>query len=181
MSLRMEIETLRRHLEQLAGEADADLSRRYALRPLPTERPSLYRRVRTFFGRVLRRLGLKKPAAPELWLAGLEHVAESEGAEPLVIWALGVDRDALHAACRGFEKLHAELPGFAPVLVTDVADFAFFARLGWLVEYVPALSAPAQAYAQRKERYLAWRYRDALTLPAAVGLRESVRIEEILE
>jgi hypothetical protein len=73
------------------------------------------------------------------------------------------------------------MPGFAPVLVTDVADFAFFSRLGWLVEYVPPLSAPAGEYAGRKQRHLAWLYRDALALPASVGLMERVRIEEILQ
>jgi hypothetical protein len=64
------------------------------------------------------------------------------------------------------------LPGFVPVLVTNVADFAFFSRLGWLVEYVPALSAPAGGYAERKQRHLAWRYRDAPALPVSAGLTD---------
>jgi hypothetical protein len=54
----------------------------------------------------------------------------------------------------GYVVLH-DVVGYAPVLITDVAEFAFFSRLGWLVEYVPKLSAPAEAYAARKLRYLA--------------------------
>jgi hypothetical protein len=150
------------------------------LRPLPWERPSLYRRSRKALGRALRRLGLRRPPPLEPWLPGLKHVARSEEARALVIWALDTDRDTLRKACRGFAALEADLPGWAPVLVTDVADFAFFSRLGWLVEYVPALSAPGGRYAARKRRYLAWRYRDAPALPLSVGLVEGVRREELL-
>ena len=60
----------------------------------------------------------------------------------------------------------------APVLVTDVADFAHFSRLGWLVEYLPRFhgDAQAQAYRQHKQAYLAWRYRDACIVQFRVGL-----------
>jgi hypothetical protein len=51
------------------------------------------------------------------------------------------------------------------VLVTDVADFAFFSRLGWLVEYLPKLSGEGQAYELRKARFIAKLYRDAPALP----------------
>jgi hypothetical protein len=110
----------------------------------------------------------------------LKQVHRGDEAKPLVIWALGMDRETLRTACRGFEMLQVSLPHFVPVLVTDVADFAFFSRLGWLVEYVPSLSAPAGRYAERKQRYLAWRYRDAAVLPATAGLIDVVRIEELL-
>ena len=184
MSHRAEIEGLRRHLEQMAGEAETGLTRRYALRFLPGERPSLYRRFRMAVGRILRHLGLRATQPLEPWLPGLRHAERSDEARPFVIWALDTDRETLRAACRGFEKLHAALPGWAPVLVTDIADFAFFSRLGWLVEYVPALSAPAGSYAGRKRRYLAWRYRDAPALPVSAGLTaESIELArtEILE
>jgi hypothetical protein len=94
-----------------------------------------------------------------------------------VIWAFGMDRDTLRAACRGLETLTSTLPGFVPILITDVRDFAFFSRLGWLVEYVPTLSAPASAYAERKRRYLAWRYRDVPAVHASAGLTgESIEL-----
>lgn len=180
MSLGTEIEGLRRHLEELAGEAEVDLTRRYALRPLPGERPTLYRRFRRSLGRVLRRLGLRSTAPPEPWLPGLKHVDRTEEARALVIWALGTDRETLRAACRGFQTLQAALATWVPVLVTDVADFSFFSRLGWLVEYVPALSVPGGGYAARKQRYLAWLYRDARALPVSAGLQENVRAEDLL-
>lgn len=172
MSVPAEIDALRRRLVELSGEAESGLARRYALRPLPGERPSVYRRFRKALGRTLRRLGLRPVQPLEPWLPGLKHVEESGQAKPFLIWALETDRDALRAACRGFETLQAALPGWVPVLVTDVADFAFFSRLGWLVEYVPALSEPADRYAARKRRYLAWRYRDAPALPVSAGLTE---------
>jgi hypothetical protein len=181
MNVEEETQSLRRHLAQLVREAKKDrLPQRYPLVFKPKEKLSPYRRLRIFVGRILRRLKLKRAFYPEPWLPGLKHVEHGEDAQPLVIWALDVDRDTLRKACRGFEKTLAEVPGFVPVLVTDVADFAFFSRLGWLVEYVPTLSAPAVDYAARKQRYLAWRYRDALALPVSAGLTEDLRIAQVL-
>ncbi len=180
MTLREETETLRRSLQRLAGEFDTGFGQRYAFQFPPPECLSLYRRLRVNMGRLLRWLGLMRAWSHEPWLAGLNHVECSEGARPFVIWALATDRDTLRAACRGFEALHAALPGWVPVLITDVADFAFFSRLGWLVEYVPEMSGPADNYAARKQRYLAWRYRDAPALPVSAGLTEDVPIGELL-
>lgn len=176
----MEIEGLRQHLEELASEAEPDLIRRYALRLPPDERTRLYRRFRRGLGLFLRRLGLRPTQPLEPWHPGLKYVARSEEARTFLIWALGADRKTLRAACRGFQSLHAASPDWAPVLVTDVADFAFYSRLGWLVEYVPELSAPAGGYAARKQRYLAWRYRDARAVPVSAGLQEGVRTEDLL-
>lgn len=160
--------------------AEIELVERYALRFPPRGQLSLYRRLRIAVGQTLRNLGLRRTPPPEPWLVRLKHVAGSDGARPLVIWALGVDRDTVRAACRNLQALLSASTDFAPVLVTDVADFAFFSRTGWLVEYVPALSAPAEGFAERKRRYLAWRYRDAPALPVSALLKERVRIEDLL-
>ena len=175
MTLREEIEELRRELAGLLREAETDLVRRYTLQN-PPRRLSLYRRFRMLVGKVLRKLGF----LVEPWEPGLRHFEGSEGARPFIIWGLGTERETLRVACRGFEKLQPALPGWVPVLVTDIADFAFYARLGWLVEYVPELSAPAGAYAERKKRYLAWRYRGAPALPVSAGLADGVQIQELL-
>ena len=172
MSPQSESESLRQQLVRLVAEVDTDLARRYALRPVRSEKLGLYRRFRRALGRVLRRLGLRRPPPLEPWLPELKHVELGENPRPFVIWALDTDRDTLRVACRRFETLRSTLPGFVPVLVTNVADFAFFSRLGWLVEYVPALSAPAGGYAERKQRHLAWRYRDAPALPVTAGLTD---------
>jgi hypothetical protein len=172
MSLQREKECLRQQLAQWVSEADIDLERRYALRPLQSETLSLYRQLRMAVGRKLRELGLRRAPPLEPWLPGLNHVEYGNDARPLVIWAFGMDRETLRAACRGFETLNSIVPGFVPILITDVRDFAFFSRLGWLVEYVPTLSAPATGYAERKRRYLAWRYRDVPALPVSAGLTE---------
>ena len=177
MSLQIEIESLRQQLAQLARDADIDLAQRYALRPVQSERLSLYRRLRRAVGRILRALGLRRAPPPEPWLPGLNHVEYGNDAGPVVIWAFGMDRDTLRGACRGLETLNGTIPRFVPILVTDVPDFAFFSRLGWLVEYVPTVSPPAGDYAERKRRYLAWRYRDAPALPASAGLTgESIEL-----
>ncbi len=180
MSLRVEIETLRGELQRLADEAETDLRRRYTLRTPPRSRVGLYRWLRMTVGGILRQLGLRRSRPVDSWLPGLNHMERSEGARPFVIWALDTDRDTLRAACRGFESLSAALPGWVPVLITDIADFAFFSRLGWLVEFVPDLSAPASDYAERKRRYLAWRYREAPALPLSAGLAEGVPLEGLL-
>ena len=141
---------------------------------------SLYRRLRMALGSLLRRLGLRHDPPPRPWQAGLKHFAKAGEGNALLIWALETDREQLRQACRGIERLQPSLPGWTPVLVTDVADFAFFSRLGWLVEYVPSFSEPAGAYGKRKARYLAWRYRDATALPLSVGLQEDVKKEDLL-
>ena len=181
MSLHEEIEALREALGRMAEEHEVDLEERYALRPLPAPEASCYRRARRAIGIVLRRWGLRRQQTPEPWLALLQHVEAREATTVLMVWGIGSDRDALRVACGSFQRQLRELRQFAPVLVTDVADFGFFSRLGWLVEYVPSLrSPPANVYSARKLRYLALRYRDALVLPASVGLAENLRIEDLL-
>ena len=178
MSVSADVAQLREDLRRSFGRAEARLSRRYGRLP-PVVRPSPWRRFRRALGAILRRVGLRSASPPEPWEPRLKHVEGSNGATPLVIWAVGMDRETLRDACRGFVELQPSLPGYAPVLVTDVADFAFFSRLGWLVEYVPSLNAPASGYGERKRRYLAWRYRDAPALPAAMGLLTRIPIEEL--
>lgn len=181
MSLHDEIAVLQRELQTLVGQADLSLIERYDPRlPLRHERLSLYRRLRRAIGRALRQLGLRHDPPPPPWLPALKHFEGGDSATALVIWGVGADCKTLRLACRGIERLGVERLGFAPVLITDVADFAFYSRLGWLIELVPKLSAPADQYAARKLRYLAWRYRDAPALPLSAGLAEGVSIETLI-
>ena len=180
MSANADIEALRQYAGQLADEADVGLARRYALWHPPGQRRTVYRRFRRALGRLLRRLRLRPVHAPHPWLPALEHAARSDGAKPLVIWAMETDADQLRDACRAIDRLLASLPDWSPVLITDIADFSFYSRLGWLVEYVPALSEPAAEYRERKRRYLAWRYRNAPFVPVSVGLRGGLRKEELM-
>jgi len=183
MNLRAEVNPLRPRLKQLAHEFDAGINQRYDLQFTPPEELRLHRRLRKNVGRLLRRLGLirRPPASPlEPWLTELSHVDYGNAARPLLIWAMDIDRDELRSACDKIRKLQTGSPGWAPVLVTDVADFTFFSRLNWLVEYVPSLSVPADEYFARKLRYLAWRYRDVPALPIAVDIKEDMRLEDLL-
>lgn len=81
-----------------------------------------------------------------------------------------MERDSLRNACLGFQQFLVSRQNLAPVLVTDVADFAWFSRLGWMVEYLPELEGGGMLYQERKRDYLAWRYRDTLVVPGAAGL-----------
>jgi hypothetical protein len=180
MSLRAETERLRRELARLASRADSELISRYALWHPPGQRRTLYRRIRRALGRFLRRTGLRPTQTEEPWLPGLKHAEAGDGTGAVVIWAVGTNLEELRDACAGFQGLLAAMPDRSPVLITDVADFAYFSSLGWLVEYVPTLSEPASNYRERKQCYLAWRYRDAPALPVSLGLHQDVQIEELL-
>jgi hypothetical protein len=170
---------LRRELRQLADEFDVRLIDRYALRSPPAYRVSVYRRLRALAGAVLRRTGLRRRLQAELWVPGLEHEPGGGEARALLVWAPGMDRASVRSACAALRGLQSQLPGRAPVLVTDVADFAYFSRLGWLVEYVPTFSAPADSYNGRKLRYLAWRYRDAPAIPASIALSRDFDVQDL--
>jgi hypothetical protein len=98
-----------------------------------------------------------------------------------MIWAFGADRHQSRAACEGWSKKLQGGDDLAPVLVTDIADFAFYSRLGWLVEYVPSLSGEGPSLQRRKQAYLAWRYRDAIVLPLSAGLASDAEWRALLK
>lgn len=168
---------LRRKLDELARDADDDLYARYTL-PRPPLPKGFYWRLRWLAARALHGLERLRVLPSYPWPPALRHAPGSRRTKPFLIWAVGTDRETLRRACEGFAKRPVE--GFAPVLVTDVADFAFFSRLGWLVEYVPKLSPPAAGFADRKVRYLASRYRGAAALPWSIGLVPDVTAERVL-
>jgi hypothetical protein len=174
--LQDDIRQLRRHLDALAAGSD-DLTR-YELR-LPPMPPGLYWQARWLVGVLLRLLEFMRLKAPDPWPVRLRQGAANLKAKPLLIWAIGTDRDTLREACRGFLKLQTSLPTFAPVLITDVADFAFFSRLGWLVEYLPPIPGEGGPYEERKARLLARLYQGAPALPVAAGLMAETAAEEI--
>ena len=154
---------LREHLQELLTKHEPDLSRyRLSLPPVP---PGLYWKARWSVGwllRCLEALGIKRP---DPWPVRLRQVSGSKRERPLVIWAIGAERDELREALRRFNN-SSELKGdTVPVLVTDVADFAYFSRLRWLVEYVPMLGGADSSYVMQKSAFLADLYRDARVIP----------------
>ncbi len=179
MSLDDEIVDVRRTVQRLADESEPVLLRRYALWHPVGERRTLCRRLRRALGRVLRAVRLRPTAPVEPWRVDLEHAGCGDPVRPFVIWAIGADRQRLAQACVGFRRMLQDSPGRVPVLVTDVADFRAFSRLGWLVEYVPRLSEPASAYGNRKLRHLAALYRDVPVLPVSAGLARDVTLEQL--
>ncbi|SIO68134.1 hypothetical protein SAMN05444172_4747 [Burkholderia sp. GAS332] len=169
MSVIAETKALRRQLRTLAATPEWDLLARYDLlgkKPPSTFKARVWRRIR----RLMSVAGLISPhVSPYPWMSTLKHRAVTANAKTWLIWAIGADRDELRAACEGFSTRLQSEEGIAAVLVTDVADFAYFSRLGWLVEYLPNLSGEGQSYKQRKQTYLAWRYRNACIVPLSAG------------
>jgi len=188
MSQRARVVSLRQHLNQLAENFEIELSQRYALQFWTPEKLSLYRRLHKKLGRLLRWLRLlRRPPAPtppqpppKPWLTKLDHVEYGEVTKPLLLWAVDIDREELRSACTRIKELQAASPGWAPVLVTNIVDFAFFSRLNWLVEFVPSMSAPADGYSERKLCYLAWRYRDLPAVQVSADINEDVLLEDLL-
>lgn len=173
MDLDDEIKSLRRYLDDLADENDDALARYELSRPrMP---PGFYWRVRWLAGWTLRWLesvGVK-PLDP--WPSALKHHNSDDRAKVILIWAVGSDREELRKACLSFAEMPTALAASVPVLVTDVADFAFFSRLGWLVEYLPNLSGAGDQFSERKARLLAKLYRDVPALPVGVILEIASR------
>ena len=169
MSLDEETDVLQRKLRELASNADSELTGRYLLErpPMP---PGIYWRLRWLAGSLLRWLQEHGVWRRIAWPVSLKQHPSSPNAKPLLIWAVGAHRDTLREACTGLSDRWGAFPGFAPVLITDIAEFAFFSRLGWLVEYLPPLAGQGEPYAERKLKFLARLYRGAPVLPVSAGL-----------
>jgi len=172
---------LRRELAALATKPEWDLLTRYDL--LSKKPPSSFHdRVFRLARKLLAVTGLLPPHVTKYaWFPALKHAPLAAEAQALLIWAPGVGRDELRLACEGFSRRLKGNASLAPVLVTDVADFAFFSRLGWLVEYLPDLTGEGQSYRDRKMHYLAWRYRDAVAVPLSVGVASEPEWQVLLE
>ncbi|OLL28689.1 hypothetical protein BTH42_26045 [Burkholderia sp. SRS-W-2-2016] len=181
MSVIAETKALRRQIRALAAKPDWDLLARYDLLGKKTP-PTLHERVWRRIRRLLASVGLISPHVTRYpWLSTLKHRPVSADVKTVMIWALGADRHQLRAACEGLSKKLQGGDDLAPVLVTDIADFAFYSRLGWLVEYVPSLSGEGPSLQQRKQAYLAWRYRDAMVVPLSAGLASDAEWHALLK
>ncbi|MFM0340108.1 hypothetical protein [Paraburkholderia fungorum] len=170
MSVITEAKVLRRQLNSLAAQPEWALLMRYDL--LAEKQPlSPKEQGWRAFRRLLASAGVMSPqVTPYPWLSTLKHRPVSADVRTVMIWALGADRHHVRIACEGFSPRLQGVSHLAPVLVTDISDFAFYSRLGWLVEYLPNLSGEGPSLQQRKQAYLAWRYRDACIMPLSAGL-----------
>ena len=168
MKLAAEIDALRMELAELAAVEDRDLAR-YEL-TWPRVPSGFYRQLRWFASLLMRALEAAGAVAPPRWPVSLKQAESAPRSRAYLIWAVGVDPAELRDACKRFAEWQESMPQFAPVLVTDVADFAFFSRLGWLVEYLPVIAGEGEAFESRKARFLARTYQDAPVLPWRAGL-----------
>lgn len=168
-NLQEEIEALQQRIRELASITDDDLAERYRIKGAPRP-PGLYWRLRGIAAYIVRRLIALTPWRKVPWPVSLKQQSTHPKARPVIIWAIGTDRGTLRDGCTELGKRLASLRGFAPVLITDVADFAFFSRLGWLVEFLPPLAGHGEPYEERKLKYLARLYRGAPVIPVSAGL-----------
>lgn len=155
---------LRRQLAEMAMEPDDDLAERYTMHR-PSRPAGFYWQLRWFAGRILRLLQKTGILTSNAWPVSLKHGKFRKNARPLVIWAIGADSQELRESCEKISVVLESTPELAPVLVTDVPDFTFYSRLGWLIEYVPSVKGCGEAFERRKARYLARLYHDAAILP----------------
>lgn len=168
LNLTAEIDALRHELARLADEVPDDLDS-YALK-WPRMPFGFYRRLRWLASLLLRALETLGVLPRRPWPASLKHADSNPRARAYLIWAVGVDPDTLRAACGGIATWQKSMPEFAPVLVTDVAEFSFFSRLGWLVEFLPVIVGQGERFESRKARFVARTYRGAPVLPWRAGL-----------
>lgn len=181
MNVIEETRLLQRRVAELATQPEWDLLVRYELLPARPS-PVLRERLLHCIGRLLRVLGWSRSRyLKQRWDVGLKHAGGSSIGRTLLIWAESIEPEEIREACAGFQRLLAGQSGLTPVLLTDVADFAFYSRLGWLVEYLPELSGEGDSYRDRKRRYLAWRYRDALVVPLSAGLLSEAAWRALME
>lgn len=181
MDIVEETRSLRRELVTLAARPEWDLLARHDLlggKPPPSFADRVYRLAR----QALAVLGLLPPRLTRYaWRPALKHAPLAPQARTLLVWAPGMRREELRLACNGIAARLRDDCALAPVLVTEVADFAYFSRLGWLVEYLPELSGDGASYRERKRRHLAWCYRDALVVPASAGLASEAQWRALME
>lgn len=162
---------------RVTGKMPSALVRKYEILPrsvLLTVRSAVPLRLRVL--RVvcywLIALGVIKPGQfGTAWSPRLKHVPAAQDAKVMLFWAVGAfDKQELRLELTAQLERFKSQGGGLGVLVTNVPDFAFYSRLGWLVEFLPALPGDREAYVQQKLRYLAWRYRGAVVVPVSAGL-----------
>jgi hypothetical protein len=178
MDLGDQIERLKREMEALARMPDDEVLRRYAMQK-PRRPPGLYWQLRWLAGRTVRWLQSKGVLPSDPWPVRLKHAEGGRNSKPLLIWAVGANPRTLRSACETLSCLLESMPEFAPVLVTDIADFAFFSRLGWLVEYLPAIEGEGDPFQARKARHLARLYRAMPVVPVGAGLEPEVTAQTV--
>lgn len=118
--------------------------------------------------------------AADPWPVRLRNQAGSPAARPVVIWGVDVDGGSLRDACDKLAVSFRQLSEFAPVLITNATEFAYYSRLNWLVEYLPELGGAGDSYPQRKLRFLARTYRDAPVLPLASAAMSNAELAALL-
>ena len=191
MSLASQTEALREQWRQWAADPEWALLVRYEFRWSQKKSP-WWHRLLQWWERRLRVWGLSRSKyRAQVWHPGLKHALPGEAdhtdrPRPLLLWADLDDLAETRTACRNVQDRLAKQSELCPVLVTGLADFAFYSRLGWLVEYLPALpprpgTPEGQGYRERKQGHLAWRYRDALVLPLSAGLASPEEWESLLQ
>lgn len=160
-----ELQAVRRQWQALERGFDRRPALRYRLGPQGWRETLRYR-----LADALATIGWRRGFVPQGgWPVALKHAECAEEGPAVVIWAIGSPREAIRKACDDIARLAGQPARFSPVLLTDVADFAYYARLGWLVEYLPTWAGQAANHRERKLAYLAWRYRNALVAPLSAA------------
>lgn len=175
-----EAQNLQEQFATMAARPDWEHLRRHDL--LVNKVPKGFKAKRWWYRRrAMYRLGLAPPHLSNYhWPPALKHGEFSGDAQPLLVISVGETMKAQREACT---NIHSWLQGqqaVAPVLFTDVADFAWYSRLGWLVEYLPSIRAAGVEYAADKSRQLARLYKGALVVPLEAGFANKATLNHLI-
>ena len=122
----------------------------------------------------LEALGWKRP---DPWPAALRDSPIPPRASTALLWGVGIGKDELRSLCTSFANNGLDTLGVAPVLVTDCTDFAFYSRLGWLVEYLPSLG---ENYQSDKLQLIASLYANCPVLPMSAHALDRDQLRALL-
>lgn len=131
--------------------------------------------------RLMRIMGLDKAHYQnKIWLSGLKHGSQIKASTTLVVLGDLESKKESRLACQNLREILCKQDNYCPVLITSLEDFTFYAKLGWLVEYLPRMNS-SENYQNEKLKYLVWRYRQAHVLALSDGLLKKSNIEKIFE
>lgn len=170
-----EFKALQEHYRN-TGKKPAALLRKYEILPRPVlltagaKVPFLLSMLRVVRNWLIAIRLIQPSQFDSAWSPRLKHVSVAQDTKVVLFWAVGeCDKQEFRVVLGAHLEQFKSQGGGLGVLVTNVPDFAFYSRLGWLVEYLPELPGTQESYAQEKLRYLAWRYRGAAVVPCVLN------------
>ena len=114
------------------------------------------------------------------WNSGLKHYTGKSKHTILVVDNVN-DKEKIFKVCTNLKNIFLSLNETSIVLITNYADFHFYSRLGWMIEYLPSALPNSSLYIAQKKQYLAWRYKNSTVLPLSLGFLPDKQVKFLLQ